>query len=543
MFQEPEEQAQTSIGEYWATVRRRRWWILLPLFVCWAIVWGVGWLLPATYKSEALILVEQQKVPEQYVVPNVSVSLQERLQSMTQQILSRTRLQATIDTFHLYPKDASLASLLQSADPVETMRKDIKIELVQAPGRNGEKGELTAFKIQYSAGSPELAQQVNSELTSLFIDENLKSQQQLSESTTAFLGNQLADARAKLEEQEAKVRAFKATHLGTLPTQLGSNVQILSGLQTQLQATQHAVESGEQQKLYLQSVLQQYQSLQDSLVSGDSTVTPPEALENELKGLRVQLADAQSQYTDSYPDVVALKDKIAKTEQLKKQIEDEIAAKQQQLADTAADAPESRPASMRNGTLTPMMQIQSQLKVNQMEIESLHQQERKIQSELLEYQARLNGTPQTEQELADISRGYEESQVNYNSLLQKQNQSQLATSLEQRQQGQQFRIIDPPSMPFKPSAPNHLLVSLGGLILGVAVGAILTAILELTNGRVRREKDLQGLVPARVLVSIPRLSTPEEDARLVLLRWLDRAGVAAVLLFIVLGNAYSLYKG
>ncbi len=540
MFEEEQNSAAHNLDDYWAIVRRRRWWILLPLSVCWLVVWIVSWLLPATYQSDALILVEQQKVPEQYVVPNVSVSLQERLQSMTQQILSRTRLQATIDLFHLYARDGGLMSKMQSADPVDLMRKDIQIELVSAPGRPG---ELTAFKIRYSARSPELAQQVNSQLTTLFIDENLKSQQQLSENTTAFLDGRVADARTRLAEQEAKVRAFKATHLGTLPTQLGSNVQILSGLQTQLQATQHAVESGEQQKLYLQSLLQQYQSVQDSLVSGDSTVTPPEALENELKGLRVQLADAQSQYTDSYPDVVALKDKIAKTEQLKKQIEDEIAAKQQQLADTAADAPESRPASMRNGTLTPMMQIQSQLKVNQMEIESLHQQERKIQSELLEYQARLNGTPQTEQELADISRGYEESQVNYNSLLQKQNQSQLATSLEQRQQGQQFRIIDPPSMPYKPSAPNRVLVSFGGLILGLAVGAILTAILELTDARVRREKDLQGLVPARVLVGIPRLSTPEEDDRLVRRLWLDRAAVAAVLVFIVLGNAYSLYKG
>jgi len=540
MFEEVRDPKAYSLDDYWAIVRRRRWWILLPLSVCWLVVWGVSWLLPATYQSDALILVEQQKVPEQYVVPNVSVSLQERLQSMTQQILSRTRLQATIDLFHLYARDGGLASKSQSTDPVDQMRRDIQIELVSAPGRPG---ELTAFKIRYSAGSPELAQQVNTQLTTLFIDENLKSQQQLSENTTAFLDGRVADARARLAEQEAKVRAFKATHLGTLPTQLPSNVQILSGLQTQLQTTQHAVESGEQQKLYLQSLLQQYQSVQDSLVSGDSTVTPPEALENELKGLRVQLADAQSKYTDSYPDVVALKDKIAKTEQLKKQIEDEIAAKQQQLADTAADAPESRPASMRNGTLTPMMQIQSQLKVNQMEIESLHQQERKIQSELLEYQARLNGTPQTEQELADISRGYEESQVNYNSLLQKQNQSQLATSLEQRQQGQQFRIIDPPSMPYKPSAPNRVLVSFGGLILGLAVGAILTAILELTDARVRREKDLQGLVPARVLVGIPRLSTPEEDDRLVRRLWLDRAAVAAVLVFIVLGNAYSLYKG
>ncbi len=540
MFEETQDPKAPNLDDYWAIVRRRRWWILLPLSVCWLVVWVVSWLLPAVYQSDALILVEQQKVPEQYVVPNVSVSLQERLQSMTQQILSRTRLQATIDRFHLYARNGGFMSKMQSADPVDQMRRDIQIELVSAPGRPG---ELTAFKIRYSAGSPELAQQVNSELTTLFIDENLKSQQQLSENTTAFLDGRVADARTKLAEQEAKVRAFKATHFGTLPTQLGSNVQIMSGLQSQLQATQHAVESAEQQKLYLQSLLQQYQLVQDSLVSGDSTVTPPEALEAELKNLRVQLSDAQSKYTDSYPDVVALKDKIAKTEQLKKQIEDEIAAKQQELADTAADAPESHRASIRNGNLSPMMQMQSQLKVNQMEIESLHQQERKIQSELSEYQVRLNGTPQTEQELADISRGYEESQVNYNSLLQKQNQSQLATSLEQRQQGQQFRIIDPPSMPYKPSAPNRALVSLGGLILGLAVGAILTAVLELTDARVRQEKDLQGLVPARVLVGIPRLNTPEEDDRLVRRLWLDRAAVAAVLVFIVLGNAYSLYKG
>ncbi len=540
MFEDVQDPKTASLDDYWAIVRRRRWWILLPLSVCWLVAWVVSWLLPATFQSDALILVEQQKVPEQYVVPNVSVSLQERLQSMTQQILSRTRLQATIDRFHLYAGDGGFMSKMKSADPVDQMRRDIQIELVSAPGRPA---ELTAFKIRYSASSPELAQQVNSELTTLFIDENLKSQQQLSESTTAFLDGRVADARTKLAEQEAKVRAFKATHFGTLPTQLGSNVQIMSGLQAQLQATQHAVESAEQQKLYLQSLLQQYQSVQDSLVSGDSTVTAPEALEAELKTLRVQLADARSKYTDSYPDVVALKNEIAKTEQLKKQIEDEIAAKQEQLADSAADAPESRPASIRNGTLNPMMQIQSQLKANQFESDNLKQQERKIQSELSEYQARLNGTPQTEQELADISRGYEESQLNYNSLLQKQNQSQLATSLEQRQQGQQFRIIDPSSLPYKPSAPNRALVSLGGLVLGLAVGAALAALLELTDARVRHEKDLQGLIPARVLVGIPRLNTPEEDARLVRRLWLDRAAVAAVLVFIVLGNAYSLYKG
>lgn len=183
MPDEEDGQVTRSLDEYWAMARRRRWYILLPVFACWAIAWAGSWLVPSSFQSDALILVEQQKVPEQYVVPNVTVNLQDRLQAMTEQILSRTRLQSTINRFHLYETPKRWA-FTQTGDPVEEMRTDIKIELVEAPGRPG---QLTAFKIRYSAGSPQLAQQVNSELTSLFIDENLKSQQQLSESTTAFL--------------------------------------------------------------------------------------------------------------------------------------------------------------------------------------------------------------------------------------------------------------------------------------------------------------------------------------------------------------------
>src|SRR6202022_854768 len=236
--EELDEKPLRSLSDYWLIIERRRWYILIPAFVIWAVVWGGSWLVPTVYQSDALILVEQQKVPEQYVVPNVNVNFQDRLQSMTQQILSRTRLQSTINRFHLYEKHGS-GPFGQVSDPIEQMRKDIAIELVEAPGRPG---QLTAFKIRYLAGSPQLAQQVNSELTRLFIDENLNSQQQLSESTTAFLQTQLTEARAKLEEQEVKVRAFKAAHFGNLPTQVQTNVQILSGLQSQLQSTQRALD-------------------------------------------------------------------------------------------------------------------------------------------------------------------------------------------------------------------------------------------------------------------------------------------------------------
>ena len=169
---------------------------------------------------------------------------------------------------------------------------------------------------------------MNSELTSLFIDENLKSQQQQSENTTAFLESQLTSARSQLEEQEAKVRAFKAKHLGDLPSQLETNIQILTGLQTQLDNNQRALDGAKQQKLYLESLLQQYQTVQGRLGSGDATATSPEILDKELLDLRTRLADARSRYTEDFPDVVSLKQKIDETEKLKKEIEDEIATNQ-----------------------------------------------------------------------------------------------------------------------------------------------------------------------------------------------------------------------
>jgi succinoglycan biosynthesis transport protein ExoP len=533
---ELDNQASRSLPDYWAITVRRRWAILLPLFVCWAIAWGGSWLIPPTYKSEALILVEQQKVPEQYVVPNVTVNLQDRLQSMTQQILSRTRLQATIDRFHLYQ---SRRSLVPAGDSVEQMRKDIKIELVDSAARPG---QLTAFKIDYSASSPQLAQQVNTELTSLFIEENLKLQQQLSESTTAFLQSQLAEARTKLEEQESKVRAFKAKHFGDLPSQAETNVQILIGLQNQLLSTQRDLDGAKQQKLYLESLQQQYQTAQANMGTENSAATSPQALAKELMDLRRQLEDARSRLTEDHPDVIALRNKIAKTEKLKKDLEAEIASHPETGKGTNPVDP-GVAAEVQHGSTTPMMQVQSQLKAINLEIENYQQHAKELEAQISSYRARLNLTPQTEQELADVSRGYEESKTNYNSLLQKQNQSQLATSLEQRQQGEQFRILDPPSLPSRPSAPNRLILSLGGLMAGAALGLGLAALLEMTNVLVRQEKDLEGLLPTRVLVGIPHLNVPGEDRFHTVSRRLEMGTVAIIALLILAGNLYTFYKG
>ena len=336
-----------------------------------------------SYQSESLILVEQQKVPDQYVVPNVTSNLQERLQSLTEQILSRTRLKATIDQFHLY---SGHSDFFNSGDPVEQMRNYIKIDLVSAPDHPG---EYTAFKLRYSAGSPELAQSVNKELTSLFIAENVNAQRQLSENTTAFFESQLAAARANMAEQEAKVAAFKEKYLGELPSQLESNMQILAGLQSQLQSAQQTMDAARQQKLYLESLLQQYQSAQASMGGGDSAVAPPQTLETELIAMRLELQDLRSRYTEGHPDVVALKEKIAQAERLKKQGETGNGFQAERCKGIECSR-SSEVAGSQTGSPTAIMQVQSQLKANQLEISNIQQHEKDLESQI----SAISGAPE-----------------------------------------------------------------------------------------------------------------------------------------------------
>jgi succinoglycan biosynthesis transport protein ExoP len=538
MSNKVEEGVPRGWEEYLAIVVRRRWWILLPLFLCWLGVWGASWALPTSYTSDALISAEQEKVSDLYVMENVNVNLQNRLQSTTQKVLSYASLQAIIERFKLYAAPPRISAFFKPKDPVDQMRADLKIELVGAPGY---RGEFFTFKIHYSADTPELAQQVNSELTSLFINENVRSQRQLSENTTAFLDSKLTDARVKMEEQEAQVSAFKAKHAGNLPGQLQSNVQILAGVQAQLASTQHALDTSKQQKIYLESLLQQYQSAQASL-GGDSNVISTQALDKVLQDLRLQIQNLRTRYTDDHPDIVALKDEIAKTETLRKQNETDIASHQQTSKPTNA-IDFSAAEGVQRGAPTAIMQLQSQLKANQMEIQNEQQHAKDLEGQTILYQGRLNLTPETEQELTVVSRGYEEAKFNYNSLLQKQTQSQLATSLGQQQQGQQFHIVDPPKLPDKPSAPNRFLISLVGLALGAVLGLGLAALLELTDIRFRQEKDLEGILPARMLVGIPRLSTPQEDHSRVIAGYMECAAVTVVALLIFTGNLYTYYHG
>jgi polysaccharide biosynthesis transport protein len=498
---------KTDWKKHWQLLCRRRWFVALPAFAIFVLVW--------------VLLVEQQKVPEQYVVSNVAADLQDRLQNMTQQILSRTRLLRIIEDFDLYPKMRASAT---PDDLVERMRKDIQVELVQASNRSG---NLSAFKIAYLSHNAALAQKVTAQLTSLFINENLKARQEQSEQTTNFLTNQLADAGQGLAEQEAKVKEFKSHYLGQLPEQVQSNVQILSGLQSQLQQETDLLGKAKQQSVYLETLKTQWRSLEASLNAGGTGggVTTSQ-LDQELARLRAQLTDLRSHYTDRHPDVRKLKDQIAKTEKMQQQMAATSTASGG--APTNSDSGARPTNSQDMQALSSQMEVESQIKANKVEIQNRERTIQELQKRIEEYQGRLNMTPVREQQLAGLTRDYEQSRKNYEQLLAKRDQSEMATDLEKRQEGEQFRVLDPPNLPQKPYSPNRLKFNLLGLVIGLFVGGMAVAGAEVIDDRVYSKEELADIVHAPVLTEIPSLTTTSEDIREQRFGWLKTASLGGM---------------
>ena len=306
------------------------------------------------------------------------------------------------------------------------------------------------------------AQQVTTELTNLFINENNKFRQEQSQGTTKFIEDQLEAARVELAQQEEKVKAFEGGHEGILPSQATSNLTILGGLQTQLQNEQDSLNQSKQQRVYLQALIDQNRSARGSL-KADGTPTGLVEVDQQLARLRGELVDLSSRYTDEYPDVIKLKEQIAKTEKVRKEL---IAAPKKPVDEATASA---KPTVLKPNA--PLAQLQGQLKANQLEISNREHRIEELQGRINEYQARLNAAPATEQQFAEVTRGYDQSKSIYDDLLKKKNASEMATSMEQLQEGEHFTVLDPPSLPVKPDFPNRLKFCGIGLGLGLCCGS------------------------------------------------------------------------
>lgn len=477
---------QLSLDDYLEILRRRWWVILIPTLVIAVGAYAYSLFLANQFTSRTLVLVEQPKVPESYVKSVVAGDIGQRLGTMQEQILSRTRLQPIIDKFGLFKDEKGKVA---TEDLVDRLRKSIAVTPIQSLVSTAA-GELPGFTISFTARDPRLAQQVCAEITSMFIEENLRLREQRAEGTTDFLRTELDQAKQNLDAQDAKLAEFKSKYLGSLPGNEQAQMNMLAGLSSQLDAVTGQLYRAQQDKAYQESLLaQQLSAWQTSQKSGEPR---EDTLERQLADAQAQLVAMEAHYTASHPDVVKLKEDVAA---LKRRIREKAAPT------NAATAQGQEPAG---GTEPPEIQrLRFQLHQTETLVRDMTREQTRLKQQLGVYQGRLSMSPVVEQRYKELTRDYQSALQFYNELLAKKSQSEMATSLERRQQGEQFRVMDPADLPERPSYPNRPLFAGGGLGVGLALGIGITLLLEFQDKSLRTEDDVQHFLGLPTLAMVP----------------------------------------
>jgi polysaccharide chain length determinant protein (PEP-CTERM system associated) len=466
------------ITEDYIAILKRRGWMLLVLAVIFPLIAvAITYHLTPTYTSQTLVLIEPQTVPDTYVKPILAQDIDSRLSSMKEQILSRSRLEPIIQRFNLGGANMNMD------DKVTMTRKDIGITPIHSEIQGS--GGLPGFFISFTASDPHTAQLVCREITSLFVSENLEAREQSAEGTTQFLKGQLDQAKNNLDSQDEKLAAFQREYMGALPEQQQTNMEMLNTLNTQLDATTQGLARMEQDKSLGEALLAQ--ESHQSLAPG--TKASPQTQQLELQKLQAQAADLTARYTPEYPDVIAIQRQIS---DLRKQMAQSAAAPASASASTPA-TPYDSPGAL---------QLRAQVAALSNAILQKKHEQAAIQGQIRLYQGRIQSTPMIEAKMKDLTRDHQTAQDFYDSLLGKMNQSQMATDLERRQEGEQFRVMDDANLPDAPTFPNRPIFAAGGLILGLGLGLLLVSLLEYKDKSLRTERDVWAFTKLPTLATI-----------------------------------------
>ena len=461
---------------------RRHWWIPLTSMLLLGLLGILAVLiLPKKYTSMTTVLVEQPTVPVEYVKPVVNDDLNHRLASMKEQVLSRSRLEPIIQKLNLYPEQRGTAHMEELEDK---LRKAIEVELIQ-PMPGSVNKQPPGFQISVTFANAQMAQQICTDITSMFIEQNSKRREQQAVDTTQFLSQQLDQAKTKLDEQDAQLAQFKRQYLGSLPEEEQTNLSILTGMNTQLEAVIQALSRAQQDKAFNEALLSQQETNWKQTTSGNQN---PETEQLQLTQLEAQLSDLLARYTPEHPDVLKAKSQI---EELKKKLAQEPGAK----TPTTAQAPLHEPPQMQ--------QLRAKIKQDDIGIGELAKRQSQIQEQIRLMQGRVQASPVVEQQFKEITRNYQTALEFYNDLLKKRDSSTMATSLEHQQQSETFRILDPPSLPDTPSFPNRPVVIGGGTGVGLVLGFGILYLLAMMDKAMYTERDVETCLKLPVLTTVP----------------------------------------
>ncbi len=483
------ENRELSMDDYLAMLRRRIKVILIPTLLAPLAGFFVSYAFPAKYTSQSLVLVEGQKVPEGIVQPVVTQDLTERIATLQQQVLSQSRLQPMLERSGLAKPGQNMDEVIDnirlsmSVEPVVT-----DLAAIGAKKKPGQSTPVPGFYVNYTASSAREAQQICNELTSLLLEENLKSREDVARGTTDFLSKQVEDTKHNLDDLDNKLAAFKKQYMGQLPGDEDNNLKILMGLNSQLEANTQSLSRAQQDKAYTESLLAQ----QLSAWKNSGSASNPQTLQQQLSQLQTVLIDLEARYTDDHPDVIKTKADIA---QIKKKL-DEV--------NNAANTPAAGAQDKESASEPPEIR-QLRLQVHQYEelIAQATRDQKRLQQEISVYQGRVALSPAIEEQYKQLARDYDNTQKVYQDLLANKSKSDMALKMEQQQQGEQMHLLNPANLPDLPSFPNRLLFAGGGLGAGLVLGVGLALWLELRDKSIRTQADAEAALELPMLVAVP----------------------------------------
>jgi protein tyrosine kinase modulator len=478
-------------------VLNRRWLVVLPL-VLGTVIGGLVYLrLPAQYESETLIMVIPQRIPDSYVKPTVTANVEDRLRSISEQILSRSRLERIIQDLDLYRDRRQAGSTMEEL--VQRMRTDIEVKL---------EGRESSFRVTYGNPDPKTAQKVTERLAALYIQENLRDREKLAENTSQFLESQLEDAKRHLIEQEKKLESYRRRFAGQLPSQLEGNLQSLQSTQMQLQALGESMNRARERRLLVERQIADAETLPVDVTAQSATANSasgpvPMSPAQQLDAARAQFEKFRLRYTSDHPDVLAAEQTVR-----------DLEAKALEEARRAPQAPRVRPTSPAEiARQKRLRDLQAEMAVIDRQLATAQTEEAQLKSTMADYRGKIDVLPTRESELVELTRDYSTLQQTYSSLLQKREDSKLAANLERREIGEQFKILDPASLPERPhNQRQRLAVLLGGPLSGLMLGLLLAGFLEYRDSSFKNEEDVFRALSLPVLGLIPVMD-PAGDGR------------------------------
>lgn len=520
----PDDAKGPGLAGFLELVRRRRVLAVLPfLFVVTAAV-SLALFLPSLWTARAMVLVNRQQIPERYVASTVQADPDARLMTLSQEILTQPRLLKIAQDYALYPE---LRRAGTPDDVADQMRRDIRIDLIEDKERRPRENRSVFFTVAYTASDPVVAANVTNTLASLYIEENGRQREKQAAGTTQFLEAQLNELRTRLQGQERQITAYKEKYLGELPEQRDVNLRTLERLQQQLQLANENNRRANERRQMLTNSLGEI-DMTSGVSDRGPNASPAEAAAARLNLLRQELAVMQTKYSDRYPDVVQMKEQI-------RILEEKVAAEKQEEARQARAA-----GARKSGKVVPtnpyIQSLMSQLDQATIESRATAEEIAGINRQIGVYQRRLENTPKREQELAILTRDYDTTRDLFRSMLAKRGEADVAVELEQRQQGETFRVIQPAGLPERPTGPNRVRLLLVGLALALGASAVAVVLAEQVDTSFRRVDEVRATAGVPVLSAIPRITTERDRLRTLRQRRWATAAVAAGLLLVAGGS-------